>query len=247
MIWFFVNFLCLILYFLFWSVLLFVVYYFRIIPNTTSIRFGFNLLDFYLDILKMLSYDIQHRIPDSFNESGIVIYEGPQGSGKTISMIHDVMILQHKYKKVKVMDNLGYEFTDFDIENPNDILKINNDVFGVITSLDELGIWFNARKFKEFDNSMLQVIFENRKCRRLLLGTCQKFLMIDKNLRIQTSSIISCRCLGPVVFNIIKIPIMDSEGTVQRYQFKGIKVFVQSNDLRNAYDTYHVIKKYDLS
>lgn len=244
---FFLNFLCLLIYFVLSSFFLYFLYYLKILPNITKIRYGFNLLDFYLDTLKMISYDQQHKIPDSFNESGIVIFEGPQGSGKTISMIRTVMILQHKYKKVKVMDNLGYEFTDFDIQNPNDILKINNDVFGVITSLDELGIWFNARKFKEFDNSMLQVIFENRKCRRLLLGTCQKFLMIDKNLRIQTSSIISCRCVGPIVFNIHKIPIMDSEGTVQRYQFKGIKVFVQSNDLRSAYDTYHVIKKYDLS
>ena len=127
----------------------------------------------------MSAYDLRHRVPGAFKESGIVIYEGSQGSGKTISMIHDVMILQHKYKNVKVMDNLGYEFTNFDIQNPNDILKVNNGVFGVITSLDELGIWFNSRKFKEFDNSMLQVIFENRKCRRLLLGTAQKFLIFN--------------------------------------------------------------------
>ena len=245
MVW--LNLFCLLFYFLVSSGLLFLLYYFSLLNPKTEIRYKFNWLDFYLDILKMSAFDFRNRIPGAFKESGIVVYEGPQGSGKTISMIHDVMILQHKYKKVKVMDNLGYEFTNFDIENPNDILKVNNDVFGVITALDELGIWFNARKFKEFDNSMLQVIFENRKCRRLLLGTCQKFLMIDKNLRIQCSEIRSCHTVGCLTFYIRKIPIMDSEGTVSRYQFKGFKFFVQSSDLRKAYDTYHVIKKYDLS
>lgn len=242
-----INLFCLFLYFVFSTFVLFLIYYFNLLPCSTKIRYGFNLLDFYLDIIKMSCHDFKNRIPDAFNESGIIIYEGAQGSGKTISMIHDIMILQHKYKKVKVMDNLNYEFSDFDIEQPSDILKLNNGAQGVITSLDELGIWFNARKFKEFDNSMLQVIFENRKCRRLLMGTVQKFLLCDKNLRIQVSEIRRCKTIGCVTFYFRLIPIMDSEGTVQRYQFKGFRLFVQSSDLRNAYDTYHVIKKYDLS
>lgn len=247
MLMFLVNVLCLCSYFFLASVILFFIYYFGLLPYTTSIRYKFNIIDFWLDIIKMCASDFKNRVPDSFHESGIIIYEGYQGSGKTISMIHDIMILQHKYKKVKVMDNLNYANSDFDIQNPSDILQVNNGVFGVITSLDELGIWFNARKFKEFDNSMLQVIFENRKCRRLLMGTVQKFLLCDKNLRIQTSEIRSCRTIGPVTFYIRKIPEMDSEGTVKKYRFKGIRVFVQSSDLRDAYDTFHVIKKYDLS
>ena len=218
MIWFLVNLLCLFLYFVCSSFLLFFIYYLNFLPCTTKIRYGFSFLDFYLDTIKMLAYDYKHRIPDAFCESGIVIYEGPQGSGKTISMIHDIMVLQ-----------------------------LNNGPQGVITSLDELGIWFNARKFKEFDNSMLQVIFENRKCRRLLMGTVQKFLLCDKNLRIQVSEIRRCHTVGPITYYFRLIPVMDSEGSVQRYQFKGFKIFVQSSDLRDAYDTYHVIKKYDLS
>ena len=241
------NSICLVLYFCAATVFLFFLYFFKLLPYDTQIRYKFNWLDFYLDCIKITVFDLKHRVKGAFKESGIVIYEGPQGSGKTISMIHDIMILQHRYKYVKVMDNLGYEYSNFDIKNPNDILQIDNGVFGVITGLDELGIWFNSRKFKEFDNSMLQVIFENRKCRRLLVGTCQKFLMCDKNLRIQTNEIRSCHTVGPVTFYIRKIPVMDSEGTVQRYQFKGIRFFCQSQDLRNAYDTFHVIKKYDLT
>lgn len=245
--WFLINGGCFIFYFLFVSFILFFVYYFGFLSCETQIRYKFNIIDFWLDIIKTTALDFKSRIPGSFHESGIIIYEGPQGSGKTISMIHDIMMLQHKYKKVKVMDNLNYVHSDFDISNPSDILQIDNGVFGVITSLDELGIWFNARKFKEFDNSMLQVIFENRKCRRLLLGTCQKFLICDKNLRIQCSEIRSCNTIGCLTYYIRKIPEMDSEGNVKRYRFKGIKFFVQSSDLRNAYDTFHVIKKYDLS
>ena len=244
---FFINLLCLFLYFLLSSCVLFFIYYFGLLPCRTQIRYKFDWLDFYLDTIKMLAYDFKNCVPGAFHESGIVMYVGPQGSGKTISMIHDIMILQHKYKKVKVMDNLGYVYSNFDIKNPSDILELDNSVFGVITAIDELGIWFNARKFKEFDNSMLQVIFENRKCRRLLVGTVQKFSLCDKNLRIQVSEVRETHKIGPIIFYLRKVPIMDSDGVVHKYRFLGFKCFVQSSDLRDAYDTYHVIKKYDLS
>ena len=93
---------------------------------------------------------------------------------------------------------------------------------------------------------MLQVIFENRKVRRYLVGTSQKFMLIDKNLRIQTSFVNSCFTVGGFLTGYVrKRPVCDSEGNVIRYQFKGIKLFVQSHELRNSYDTFLVIKKFN--
>lgn len=216
--------------------------------HKSVVRYKNNLIDFYFDTLFMFVYDFKHTPKDAFRESGIVFYEGPQGSGKTISMIHDVMILQHKYPKVKVIDNLNYQFHDGEMDHPNDIINFDNGVFGVISAVDECAVWFNNRAYKDFgkDSNMLQVIFENRKCRRLLLGTTQKFSLIDKNLRLQCSEVRSCFTVGPITYYIRKVPNVSSEGQIINYRFKGIKFFVHTLDVRKAYDTYHVIKKFKL-
>ena len=241
---FWINIICLVLYFILSLCLFFFLYYLKILPNKTSIRFSYNPIDFILDLLKILSYDLQHYDPETFVDTGIIIYEGPQGSGKTLSMVWDILRLEKKYDKVKVMDNFG--LSDKQIEHPDDLIDFQNENLGVITSIDEMGIWFNNRDFKHFaETGMLQIIFENRKVRRLLVGTTQKFFLIDKNIRVQTSEVRSAYTLGGVLtFYVRKIPNVDADGNILGYRFKGIRFFVQSNELRDSYDTYKVIKKF---
>ncbi len=137
-----INILCLISYFCLSSLVLFLLYYFGILPSETKIRYKFNILDFYLDFLKVFSYDFKHKDPDAFKESGIVIYVGQQGSGKTISMMHDVLMLKHKYNKVKIMGNLAFTGSDAELTKPDDLLLFTNGIYGVITPIDELGVLF---------------------------------------------------------------------------------------------------------
>lgn len=241
---FWINIMSLVLYFILSVCLLFFLYYLKILPNDTKVRFSYNPIDFVLDLLKVLSFDLQNYDPDTFADTGIIIYEGPQGSGKTLSMVWDIMRLQNKYPKCKLMDNFG--FSDKQINHPDDLIDFQNGHLGVITSIDECGIWFNNRDFKHFtDTGMLQIIFENRKVRRCFMGTTQKFFLIDKNLRVQTSEVRSATTVGGILtFYVRKIPNVDADGNVLGYRFKGIRFFVQSNELRNAYDTYKVIKKF---
>ena len=103
----FLNICCLILYFVFAGFDFFFLYYFKVLPNYVPIRYNNNPLDFILDCLKVLSSDLQNLDSDTFDKSGIVIYEGMQGSGKTISMVHDVLMLRHRYPKSISIDNLG--------------------------------------------------------------------------------------------------------------------------------------------
>lgn len=246
-IWFLFNCSCLIGYFFFWSCILFFIYYFKLFKtDNVKIRVKYNFLDFYLDFIKVFATDLRNKDPETFNETGIIIYEGPQGSGKTMSMVYDIYCLQKKYPKARVLDNFGYFSSDLRLSDPSFLVDFTNDKYGVITALDEMGILFNSRDYKHFaDTGMLQVIFENRKVRRCLMGTTQKFLLIDKNIRIQTSEVRSaftiCGCLSGYVR---KIPQIDSDGNILRYKFKGIKLFIQSPDLRSAYDTYFVIRSF---
>ena len=103
----FINFCCLILYFVFAFLFLFFLYYFKALPNYVPFRYKFNFFDFILDFLKVLSSDIQNYDPKTFTETGIIIYEGKQGSGKTISMVRDAILIKRKFPDCILVDNLG--------------------------------------------------------------------------------------------------------------------------------------------
>ena len=246
MLMFLFNVFCLFSYFGVCLVVIFALYYFRVLDNKTPVRYQYNPIDFVLDCIKIISFDLQNTSPDDFTQSGIVIYEGKQGSGKTLSMVRDVLLLQYKFPKAFAIDNLGLN-NSHELNHPSQLCVLNNGKFGIITCIDEMGIWFNNRNYKHFtDSGMLQVIFENRKVRRYLVGTTQKFLLIDKNIRIQTSEVRSCFTIGGFLTGYVrKIPMVDSEGNVNSYKFKGIVIFPQTLGLRNSYDTYFVIKKFN--
>ena len=146
----FLNFMILLLYFLLASFVFALLYFFGILPSDTQVRFKFNILDFYLDFIKMSIYDFKHYDKNAFKESGIVIYVGRQGSGKTISMMHDVLMLQHKYPKSKIMTNVGFKGSACALNSPNDLLTFTNGIYGVITPIDELGVLFRRADSKIF-------------------------------------------------------------------------------------------------
>lgn len=243
----FINFLCLFTYFVFWLFVLFFLYYLKVLPNYVPFRYKYNLIDFVLDILKILAFDLQNYDPKTFTETGIIIYEGKQGSGKTISMVHDALIIKHKFPDCVMIDNLGVKGSDQYFNSPSQLCELNNGHLGICTLIDECGVLFNNREYKHFnDTGMLQIIFENRKVRRCLMGTTQKFGLIDKNLRLQTSEVRSAFCVGGILTGYVrKIPNVNADGQVVNMRFRGIKIFVQSQELRSAYDTYLVIKKFN--
>ena len=243
----FVNLLCLFSYFAFFGLFLFFLYYLKVLPNYVPFRYKYNFLDFGLDFLKILSSDLQNYDPQTFTETGIIIYEGKQGSGKTISMVHDALCIKHRFPDCIMIDNLGVKGSDQAFNHPSQLCELNNGSLGICTLIDECGVLFNNREYKHFnDTGMLQIIFENRKVRRCLMGTTQKFGLIDKNLRLQTSEVRSAFCVGGILTGYVrKIPNVNADGQVINMRFRGIKVFIQSHELRDAYDTYLVIKKFN--
>ena len=168
-----INLLCLTFYFFLSTLVLFLLYYFSVLPNETKIRYKFNILDFYLDFIKVFSYDFKHKDPDAFKESGIVIYVGQQGSGKTISMMHDVLMLKHKYSKVKIMGNLAFTGSDAELTKPDDLLLFTNGIYGVITPIDELGVLF----YFQLEN--LKIFLS--KCAKLFLkiGSLEDYYLVQ--------------------------------------------------------------------
>lgn len=193
---------------------------------------------------KQFVNDCLDKDPDFFKYQGCVIFEGRQGAGKTISMIEYAKRMQEEYPLAKCTSNLAYTKEDIELEDWRMLLDYKNDIYGVIVIIDELQNWFSSNDSKNFPPDMLEIITQNRKNRRILLGTAQNFYLLAKAIRSQATEVRRCTTLLGCLTIVRRFePILDSEGNVKEFKRRGWYYFVHDKDLRDCYDTYKVIKR----
>ena len=193
---------------------------------------------------KQIVDDYFNRDPDFFRHQGCVIFEGRQGAGKTIGMIEYAMRMQKEYPKSKCTTNLGFTKENCELEDWRMLLDYKNDIFGVIVVIDELQNWFSSMDSKNFPPDMLEIITQNRKNRRIILGTAQNFYLLAKAIRSQATEVRRCTTLLGACTIVRRFePILDSEGNVKEFKKRGMYFFVHDKELRESYDTYKVIKR----
>lgn len=245
--------LLLLVKFLFWAVFcscLYIIadsiYWFFISPKypCEPIRFKESSKFYQLFVLlpRMLGKDRANLDTNSFNAHGLILFEGKQGFGKTISMVRYANLLKAKFPESIVISNTKTIFNDIDLYGWRPLLDVNNGKYGVICLLDEISIWFSNRNYKNFPPELLQIITQNRKNRRVILGTCQNVSMCDKAIRLQATYVVKCYTFSCITFNVWSVPDFDSEGNLLKRKFKKITWFVQDEFLRECYDTYSVIE-----
>lgn len=215
--------------------------------NKGSVNFikkdGF-LKKLFIKLPKQFVDDIFNREPDFFSYQGCVIFEGRQGAGKTISMIEFARRMQQEYPKSKCITNLAYTGEDDELKDWRMLLNYKNGIKGVIVCIDELQNWFSSNDSKNFPPEMLEVITQNRKNRRILLGTSQNFYLLAKAIRSQATEVRRCSTfLGALTLVRRFEPILDSEGNVSEWKKRGWYFFVHDKELRESYDTYKVINR----
>ena len=197
----------------------------------------------FIDLPKRIVDDMFAKNPDFFPYQGLIIFEGRQGNGKTISAIQFARQMQQEYKKAKCMTNLGYKYEDDVMNHWSKLINYKNGIYGVIAVLDETQNWFASNQSRNFPPEMLQVITQNRKNRRVILGTAQNFYLLAKAIRSQTTEVRRCATFFGCLTLVRRFePILDSEGNVQEFKKRGFYFFVHDEDLRNSYDTYKVIE-----
>ena len=165
------------------------------------------------------------------------------GAGKTISMIEYAMRMQEEYPLSKCCSNLGYKYEDNKLKDWRMLMHYKNGKQGVIVIMDELQNWFSSNDSKNFPPEMLGVITQNRKNRRIILGTSQNFYLLAKAIRSQATEVRRCTTLlGCLTIVRRAEPILDSEGNVAEWKRRGLYFFVHNKKLRESYDTYKVIE-----
>ena len=153
------------------------------------------ILRLFIDAPRQIVIDKYNQEPNEFTEYGLIVFTGFQGSGKTSSMVQYILDLKDRFIKAKITTNFGFSGEDMALDDWRKLTDFNNGRQGVICALDELQNWFNSKNSKNFPEGMLSVVTQNRKNRRVLLGTAQNFYMISKDIRTQTREIRKCMTL----------------------------------------------------
>lgn len=197
---------------------------------------------FYLTPRQMVD-DYFNRPADFFKPQGLIIFTGRQGRGKTIAMAEYILHLQACYPMSKCITNFDFKYQNDTLDHWKQLIDYKNSYKGVIVGMDELQNWFSSNQSKNFPPEMLSVITQNRKNRRVILGTSQNFYLLAKAIRTQATEVRECMTLAGC-FTIVRRrePVLDDKGDVVEWKNRGFYWFTHTSKIRNSYDTYKVIE-----
>lgn len=208
-------------------------------------------LGFFYDLLRWWWIDcrtIEER-SGRFKPFGFTIFVGRQGAGKTISMVRYLETMKQKYPDCLIVTNFSCDFADFKMVSWRDFFEIRNGDKGVIFAIDEIHSEYSSADWQDFPESLLSEISQQRKQKIKIVATAQVFSRVAKPIREQAFSVVMCSTfLGRLTYNreydAAEYSISDTPYRVKK-RCKPIwrSWFVQSDELRQSYDTYEKIER----
>lgn len=197
--------------------------------------------------------DILHRDKDLFTLYGLRLYCGRQGSGKTMGIVHDLCEYKERFPKVKIYTNFGFKGQTAPLKSLNDLLDpaLLNGTDGVIFAIDEIQNEFSSATSKDFPETLLSTITQQRKQRICILASSQVFMRVAKPLREQAFIVVECKTIAG---RYTRLKYIDADDYLLyaehpdpkkrlKLHKKGLKCFVQTDTLRNCYDSYELIRR----
>jgi hypothetical protein len=169
--------------------------------------------------------------------SGIWIFCGLYGQGKTLSMSLTAKLLHDK--GYSVYSNYGLVFQTGSISSWKDLFSIPHDS---VVCLDEISNLINSRDWKNMPSDFFSLLTQNRKMNIRIMGTAQVYDDVDKQFRTLVRYIVHCAKYGRVQVNTFYNQIGYLH-TVDKRKSLFTDRFVVLNEYFDFYDTFEVIRK----
>ena len=185
---------------------------------------------------------------DPFPYAGMWLFTGSQGSGKTLLMMHLVKQIVEQYPECELVSNISiYGLPTHVYNGVEDFDKYNNGVNGTIFIIDEIHTLFNSLESKGMPLSTMQVWCQNRKNRRLILGTSQRFSRISKGISEQTTWHYDCKKGIAGLFYAYRVFDGSDYDDCGNYKEKEPKLnfYVPQVSVMRMYNTLEVVKRDD--
>lgn len=186
--------------------------------------------------------------PDYFYPAGIWVFCGPQGSGKTLSMVQCLQRMVKEYPKAMVCSNIDIKGLDVPVipfTEYEQLLTLSNGINGIIFAIDELHVLWNSLESKEIPISEMATFCQMRKDRRVILGTSQVYSRIAKPIREQLQYVIECRNFAQILqWNEILDPAysIEKDGSLQADKV-ATRIWFHRPELYRSYDTLFKVEK----
>jgi hypothetical protein len=134
------------------------------------------------------------------------------------------------------------------------LTNVNNGKLGVIYLVDEIHTYFNALESKNIPMYVFTEISQQRKQRKLIIGTSQLFLRMAKPFREQCDNLIVCNTmLGFLTFQRAydgMTLVQDFDGSLKG-DLKKLGLFFHNRKIRKSFDTFQKVvsgaEQYDQS
>lgn len=185
-----------------------------------------------------------------FNLYGVTIFCGRQGGGKTMSMCEYLERIKKRYNDCLIVTNFGYLKQDIPLVDWRQLLDIRSEN-GVVFAIDEIQNEFDNSKWQDFPDGLLAVITQQRKQKVKILLTSQVYTRVVKQIREQCYEVVECKTFGgrwtrEKCFDADDYNAIVDNPTPEK-KFKMMKKwkysFIQSDYLRNLYNSYAVIDR----
>lgn len=147
------------------------------------------------------------------------------------------------------LHSLRDDFEPINIEYTGlDMLKhVSNAEYGVIFLIDEIHLELNSLESKNIDIDIMVEISQQRKQRKHIVGTSQKFMRMAKPLREQIYDIVICNCF----FNVLQYnkyingaTATEKNGKLEA-EVKGRYLWFHAPHMYEQYNTYTKMKRYN--
>lgn len=186
------------------------------------------------------------KTAEPFPYAGMWLFTGAQGSGKTLLMMHLAKMISEQCPNALIVSNISiYGLPSVPYSGIEDFDKYYNGVDGIIFIIDEIHTLFNSLESKGMPLSTMQVWCQNRKNRRLILGTSQRFSRISKGIREQATWNYECRkaLLGFLhSYRVYDGSCYDDEGKYTIAEPKPC-FYVPQVSVMRLYNTLEVVKR----
>ena len=178
--------------------------------------------------------------------TGTRVYKGFQGSGKTLSMLNDIIQCRKIFPKAIIFSNLKIKDLDYYFIQDNNqfrqAMTVQNGEDGVLIAIDEAHLFFNKKDGIPLD--VLTCISQQRKDRRKIFFTTQIWEELDVSLRKQVKEVVTCQKRGRFQINKVidgESIIFDKMLGTWTGQTIEYNIYKHNKELYNKYNTYQKI------
>lgn len=180
-----------------------------------------------------------------FPYSGLWLFSGAQGNGKTLLLMNVLREMVQQYPKALVVSNIAiYGIPSIPYRGIEDFERYNNGADGIIYVIDEIHTLFNSLESEKMPLSTVQVWSQNRKNRRVILGTSQRFNRVAKPIREQTKLLYVCY---PPLLWFRRYAVFDATLFDEKGEYQGDpqrkRHYVPSWNVMTMYNTLEVVKR----